>query len=99
MRLTEEQTGIIRRTVREVLGDDARVWLFGSRMDDDKRGGDVDLYVESDDVIDMPALVIARLSARIPRGIHGRKVGIVLSAPNLGRFPIHESAKLEGIRL
>ncbi len=99
MRLTEEQTGIIRRTVREVLGDDARVWLFGSRMDDDKRGGDVDLYVESDDVIDMPALVIARLSARIQRGLHGRKVDIVLSAPNLGRFPIHETAKYEGIRL
>ena len=46
MRLTEEQAAIIRRTVREILGDDARVWLFGSRMDDDKRGGDVDLYVE-----------------------------------------------------
>lgn len=99
MRLTAEQIAIIRRTVREVLGDDARVWLFGSRMNDDKRGGDVDIYVESDNIVEAPALVIARLSVRIQRGMEGRKVDIVLSAPNLGRFPIHEVAKREGMRL
>lgn len=99
MRLTDEQAAIIRRTVHDVLGDCARIWLFGSRVDESKRGGDVDIYVESDHIIDTPALIIARLSARIERGMRGRKVDIVLSAPNLGRFPIHEAAKREGIRL
>ena len=99
MRLSDEQISVIRRTVREVLGEDARMWLFGSRVDDIKRGGDVDIYVESDNVIDAPALIAARLSARIQRAMHGRKVDIVLGAPNLARFPIHEAARREGIRL
>ena len=28
------------------MGPKARIWLFGSRVDDSRRGGDVDLYVE-----------------------------------------------------
>jgi len=34
MRLTESQRVIIRTTVDRVLGGSARVWLFGSRVDD-----------------------------------------------------------------
>lgn len=48
MRLTRAQQSLIRRTVARVLGPGARVWLFGSRLDDDSRGGDLDLLVEDD---------------------------------------------------
>jgi predicted nucleotidyltransferase len=46
MRLSEEARGIIRSTTREVFGEEAQVRLFGSRTDDSKRGGDIDLLVE-----------------------------------------------------
>lgn len=46
MRLQPEQATFIKRTVAVHFGDGSRVWLFGSRADDAKRGGDVDLYVE-----------------------------------------------------
>ncbi|MHB1896659.1 MAG: nucleotidyltransferase domain-containing protein, partial [Metallibacterium sp.] len=47
MRLTPEQAAIIRSAAAEVFGSDARVWLFGSRVDDSKRGGDIDLLIET----------------------------------------------------
>jgi predicted nucleotidyltransferase len=47
MRITATQTEIITQCVHRHLGESARMWLFGSRLDDRKRGGDVDLYVET----------------------------------------------------
>lgn len=47
MRLNAAQTRTILHCVREQFGADARVMLFGSRLDDAARGGDVDLLVES----------------------------------------------------
>lgn len=47
MRLTAEQVQFIKATIARHFGPEARVWLFGSRVDDARRGGDVDLYVEA----------------------------------------------------
>jgi predicted nucleotidyltransferase len=47
MRLSPEQTHIILTMVSEQVGTDARVVLYGSRTDDTRRGGDIDLLIES----------------------------------------------------
>jgi predicted nucleotidyltransferase len=47
MRLTNSQLTIIKQTVANILGMDANVYLFGSRVDDMKKGGDVDLLIET----------------------------------------------------
>ena len=47
MRLSNAQTEMILHCVRGQLGANAQVSLFGSRLDDTARGGDVDLLVES----------------------------------------------------
>jgi predicted nucleotidyltransferase len=46
MRLSTEYVTVIRNTVR-ALDPDAQIYLFGSRTDDAKRGGDIDLLVLS----------------------------------------------------
>ena len=48
MRLTPDQTRSILHCVRQQFGDQVQVKLFGSRLDDTARGGDVDLLVESE---------------------------------------------------
>jgi len=48
MRLTPHQQATIRQTVAGIVGADARVWLFGSRCNEDARGGDLDLLIEND---------------------------------------------------
>ena len=47
MRLSPAQTDVILNCVRQQFGADARVMLFGSRLDDSARGGDVDLLVDT----------------------------------------------------
>ncbi len=47
MRLTEQQINIIKEVASDNYGQNSKVWLFGSRVDDKKRGGDIDLYIEA----------------------------------------------------
>lgn len=47
MRLSIAQAQVILHCMRLQFGADARVMLFGSRLDELARGGDVDLLVES----------------------------------------------------
>jgi predicted nucleotidyltransferase len=99
MRLTPAQIDTIKSTAQAVLGEGAQVTLFGSRVHDEQKGGDVDLLVEVTQAIADPAVLAARLSSRVSRSMHGRRVDVVLKAPNLMEQPIHRIAKQEGIRL
>ncbi|MFM9967200.1 MAG: nucleotidyltransferase family protein [Burkholderiales bacterium] len=47
MRITPEQINTILATIGAQVGAGASVVLFGSRMRDNARGGDIDLLVES----------------------------------------------------
>jgi len=51
MRLTDEQQRQIQRIVQAQLGNTVVVSVFGSRIDDAKRGGDLDLLIESKDPV------------------------------------------------
>ena len=79
-----------------MAGDQARVRVFGSRLDDTAHGGDLDLMLELPQPVDNPALMAAKMSALVSRAMHGRKVDVLLSAPNLMRLPIHDIAFKEG---
>lgn len=96
MRLSTEQVHLIARTVAELAGADATVRLFGSRLDDTARGGDIDLLLEVPGVVEHPALLASAVAARLERALGGRRVDVVLSAPNLQVLPIHEVARSTG---
>lgn len=44
MRLSDKERAIIKKSIDTIIGD-ATVYLFGSRVDDAKKGGDIDLYI------------------------------------------------------
>ena len=48
MRLTQEQIVAINKVVARHAGKNAKIYLFGSKLDDSKKGGDVDLIVETE---------------------------------------------------
>jgi len=46
MRLSIQEISLLKKTLKN-LSNDASLYLFGSRVDDKKRGGDIDLLVVS----------------------------------------------------
>jgi len=46
LRLSTYETELIKSRVQTVFGE-ALIYLFGSRVDDSKKGGDIDLYIIS----------------------------------------------------
>jgi predicted nucleotidyltransferase len=99
MRLTDHQAAEIVKLARQIAGVPVDVRVFGSRLNDHAKGGDLDLMIELTEPQTNPALLAARLSAKVSRLMDGRKVDVLLSAPNLMRLPIHEIALREGRKL
>ena len=94
MRLSPEQTRLIRSIVAREFSPDARIWLFGSRVDDERRGGDIDLYVETE----QPGLLHelrCKIDLEEAVDLH---VDLIVARPGDDR-PIARIAKSEGIRL
>jgi len=101
MRLTEEQRRAILSAVHAHFGEDARVLLFGSRVDDRLRGGDIDLLVETISIQpDSRDAVVAKVSAvaDIQRAIGERKIDLVVTGPG-GDAPIAVEARSKGVAL
>ena len=99
MRLSLQQINVIQDAVSELAGKDATVRLFGSRTDDNARGGDIDLLVEIPRTVENSAWLSAKISGRISYLLDGQKVDVILLASNLERFPIHHVAQKEGVIL
>ncbi len=47
MRITDEKIKLLKSTILSILPD-AKVYLFGSRVDDNKKGGDIDILIIAD---------------------------------------------------
>ena len=99
MRLSEQDRAAILRAAARVAGPLTRVTLFGSRVDDAQRGGDIDLLVELPTPVDRPAVLAASLEAAIVHAIGEQKIDVLLAAPNLQEQAIHHLARTEGVLL
>lgn len=96
MRLTDAEIGTIKTTIREYVPD-ATITLFGSRVDDTRRGGDIDLCVETtrnlglkDELFLLTALEKAGIS---------RHIDLILKTPKRPHQAIYETIRKEGIAL
>ena len=83
---------------REHFSATANVWLFGSRVIDDAKGGDIDLLIE-DVVIDDPVLKKSAFRIDFEKRWGEQKLDIILLEKSQSLLPIHEIAKTEGILL
>ena len=95
MRLTKHEIGAIKTSLAEVFPG-ARIYLFGSRVDDKRRGGDIDLYILTKER-DRLAWKRVDFLVRLKRRIGERRIDVVISRdPNR---PIEREALTRGIEL
>ena len=95
MRISEYEKNIIVEAVKSV-DPCARVWLFGSRADDSKKGGDIDIAIYSEAI---KKDVMQEISVRryICDKIGEQRIDIVTTSD--GSEAIFRLAMTEGIEL
>lgn len=99
MRIDSQTRDIIKSEVAACLGTDVVVRLFGSRADDNQRGGDIDLLIDVDNPLKERILTECHLEARLFIRLGGRKVDVLIRDPNKPPLPVHQQALKLGIVL
>ena len=78
MRLSEiEKTTIVNAILEK--DKNAQIFLFGSRTDDFKKGGDIDILVQSDEI---GLLEIVKIKNNIFKNIPEQKIDLLVSKSN-----------------
>ena len=95
MRITAKQHQAIKKYFVEVF-EKGKIYLFGSRVDDAAKGGDIDLYVMTPNKEDLLRKKITFL-AKLKREIGEQKIDLLFDR-GLDRA-IDEKAKSQGILL
>ncbi|MCK5663352.1 MAG: nucleotidyltransferase domain-containing protein [Thiotrichaceae bacterium] len=96
MRLNHFEIKSIITETKNHFGEHARVYLFGSRVDDNKKGGDIDLYItahKNEDLYQQKLQFLIKLQQKIGE----QKIDLIL-AKDPSRL-IEQTAKQEGIEL
>lgn len=97
MRLNDIERDTLRQVAKDCFEPDAVLRLFGSRLDDSRKGGDIDLLVETRMV---DPVSIAKAHLRFLSCVHARlgeqKIDLLIDCPTMRqRAPIFEIARAE----
>ena len=96
MRISESEIQIIKQSILKYI-DKPRIFLFGSRVDDKKKGGDIDIFVESSQDISLTQQI--KILTEIEMKGLNRKVDLIIKAPNVKEKSIFQTAIETGILL
>lgn len=100
MRLKKEEIDIIKQTAMVYFGEEANVYIFGSRAVDAKRGGDIDIYIETNLKLNLHELYKKKLSyaVALDKKIGEQAIDIVVNNFTDNKY-IYEVAKKTGIMI
>lgn len=99
MRLTSMEKKAIYNSAITAFGKNSRVLLFGSRADDTKKGGDIDLYIEtalsSEEALKKKIDFLVDLKTKIG----DRKIDVVVRGSGSSPKPVYDIALAEGLEI
>ncbi len=77
MRLSLSEIELIVRETEKIFGDSSKIYLFGSRVDDQQKGGDIDLYLIPENKDDLYTKKI-QLKTAISERLGDQKIDLVI---------------------
>ena len=98
MRISEEMAKSLVALARKHIAGNAKVWLFGSRVRDDAKGGDIDIIIEVSS-IENPLQRKIRFRLAFEDIWGEQKLDHQLHDTERDDQPIHEIVRREGILL
>ena len=99
MRLTSEQIKIIKHCLYDVYGENACVYLFGSRVNDTEKGGDIDLLIEVDTKGFATFENEFKLAGALQRALGPQKIDLISYVKGQPTNAIQQQALLTGVQL
>ncbi|WP_206609090.1 MULTISPECIES: nucleotidyltransferase domain-containing protein [Cysteiniphilum] len=98
VRLTEYEIKAIKSSFLDVFGVGS-IYLFGSRVEDSKKGGDIDLYIVPNDALSRDQLLAKKIDFLVSvKNLIGEQKIDVIMATNENRL-IEQEALNKGIKL
>ncbi|MDF1884207.1 nucleotidyltransferase domain-containing protein [Sulfurimonas sp. SAG-AH-194-C21] len=77
--------------------NDFEMYLFGSRVDDTKKGGDIDLFIDSKSEI--PLSIQMQFLKQLYKNVTQRKIDLVVKSPLKKDMAIFHTAVTTGVKL
>ena len=96
MRLQNYEIDSIKSVTRHVFGSGAKVILFGSRVDDTLKGGDIDLYIQPSEPVS-PSKKKIDFLVELKLALGDQKIDVIISRDQ-SRL-IEQEAIKSGIKL
>jgi hypothetical protein len=101
IRLSDHMLSAISKNFLKYFLPNDKLWLFGSRVDTSKKGGDIDLYIETsinnyNVAFDKKIAFLTNLK----KEIGDQKIDVILHVISSDyHLPIYEIAKSQGVRI
>lgn len=101
IRLKDYEIDAIVNSFKKYFGENDHLWIFGSRVNLDLRGGDIDLYVETE-ILQAESIISkkSKFVVELYDQLGEQKIDIVINMLKSNvRLPIYEVARKTGVLL
>ncbi len=101
IRLPKYDLEIIKQAFKHYFSKNDHLWLFGSRVDLTKHGGDLDFYIETIEIdINVAVARQSNFIIELQDQLGDQKIDVVLNClSNNVTLPIYDIAKQTGVQL
>jgi len=100
VRLSDYEVNAIKEAAKKYFGEKCKVFIFGSRADLKKRGGDIDIFIETEVGIKEIVRNRTKFLSELEVKIGEQKIDVVVYNPEVMKKElIHEIAFRDGVEI